>query len=74
MIMLDTQGFGLRQVQGGKMTLNVADSPKYEKFCVKILSNTPEIRIGGIRTSYKWASFARQRLCEGLCFHAHKIY
>jgi len=51
--MLDTQGFGFRQVQGGKMTFHAADSPKYGKFCVKILSNTPGIRTCGIRTSYK---------------------
>jgi hypothetical protein len=125
-IMLDTQGFSFRQVQGGKMTFNVADSPKwgkmtsnvadspkwdkmtfnvadspkrgkmtfnvddspkwgqmtfnvadslnYEKFCGKMLSNTPGIRTGERRTSYKWASSARQRLSEGLCFRVHKIY
>jgi len=51
--MLDTKGFGIRQVQGGEITFNVADSPKYEKFCVIILSNTPEIRTGDSRSSYK---------------------
>lgn len=51
--MLDTQGFGFCQVQGAKMTFNVAASPKHAKFCVKISSNTTENRTGESRTSYK---------------------
>lgn len=51
--MLDTQRFDFRQVRGSKMTFNVADSLKYEKFCLKILSNTTEIRTVESQASYK---------------------